>query len=110
MTYTEKNNEKPFDWNAFLNKKEITQEEWENASELSSQWVTCACGNQCSSIPRYGLFEMYGSREGMPKDDILRALGIEFDELIRLQNIGLSKLLLSKIEQRSAYILNNLYK
>ena len=108
MTYTEKNNEESFDWNAFLNKKEITQNEWEYASLISSQWVTCACGNQCDLIPRYQHNESSFDSKGTPKDNILRALGLEFNELIRLQNIGLSKLVLATIEKRSAFILANL--
>ena len=108
MTYTEKNNKEPFDWNTFLNKKEITQEEWENASELSADWVTCSCGNQCDLIPRHQRKQSYFSSKGAPKDNILRALGLEFNELIKLQNIGLSKLVLATIEKRSAYILANL--
>ena len=107
MTYTETKNEKPFDWNKFLNKKEITQEEWENASELSSKWVTCACGNQCDLIPRYTSKHTFDAA-GRPIDRVLSELGYEFYELIEMQNIKSSKLILAKIEQRSAYILANL--
>ena len=108
MTYAEKNNEESFDWNAFLDKKEITQNKWEYASLISSQWVTCACGNQCDLIPRYKPGESPFEYWGTPKDSILRALGIEFNDFIEYQNIEMSKLILAKIEQRSAYILANL--
>tara|TARA_R110000796_G_scaffold98394_2_gene205831 strand:+ start:498 stop:815 length:318 start_codon:yes stop_codon:yes gene_type:complete len=105
MTYAEKNNEEYFDWNAFLNKKEITQEEWENASEMAASWVTCSCGNQCNLIPRH---EVSLEARGKPKDKVLAALGQEFYELILMENIKSSKFILAKIEQRSAYILANL--
>ena len=107
MTYTEKNNEEPFDWNAFLNKKEITQEEWENASELSADWVTCACGNQCDLIPRY-IKKNTVDVGGRPNDDILSHWGLEFNDSIQCQEVELSIFFLAKIEQRSAYILANL--
>tara|TARA_R110000823_G_scaffold15045_4_gene49222 strand:+ start:446 stop:754 length:309 start_codon:yes stop_codon:yes gene_type:complete len=102
MTYTELNNEKPFDWNEFLNKKEITELEWNEAKKLAKNWVTCACGNQCNIIPRHG--------SGCPLDEDLYVFGDTFSFHIKNQSVEYAKNSLFLIEQRSAYILNNLYK
>lgn len=42
------------------------------ATRLSGHWVTCACGNQCSIIPR--------DASGEPYNDKLNVLGLEFFE------------------------------
>lgn len=42
------------------------------ATRLSGHWVTCACGNQCSIIPR--------DASGEPYDSKLNILGLEFFE------------------------------
>lgn len=62
--------EKPFDWNKFLARTRFTGRELRNASELAGEWTTCACGNQCSVIPR--------NCQGTPMDNILEDLGRQF--------------------------------
>lgn len=111
-TYAEQQNEKPFDWNAFLNKEDYTREELQEASFLSSQWVTCACGNQCHIIPR--------DIKGEPEDEILLWAGIEFhDEIENMRSyrdvkhkfyVGKerAKKLLIEIEQRSDVLIKQL--
>jgi hypothetical protein len=68
----------PYDWNDFLARaiKGATagyEETW--AINKAASWVTCACGNQCSIIPR--------DEDGEPQDKILSALGVDFYDEIR---------------------------
>ena len=99
MTYTEQKGYKPFNWNEFLNKKDITNDEWYDARKLSRYWITCACGTQCSIIPRN---EKYNGR---PMDTKLRKLGHEFCSAIYTKNKELAKEILAKIEKRSAKLI-----
>tara|TARA_R110000850_G_scaffold49576_1_gene122203 strand:- start:1610 stop:1921 length:312 start_codon:yes stop_codon:yes gene_type:complete len=101
-TYTESKNETLFNWNKFLNQKEITEKEWSFAKDLSVDWVTCACGNQCDVIPRYG--------GGGPKDILLYNLGMSFTYAIDTKNIQYAKDTLHKIELRSSELINEINK
>lgn len=92
-TYSESKGRSPFDWNAFLNRKEITDEAWRSAEKLASDWVTCACGNQCDVIPR--------SVDGEPFDITLSSYGMEFYYAISGRDTDDVKLVLGKIEARS---------
>lgn len=74
MTYAEQQGEMPFDWNEFLNRKVISDAEWEKADKLAVDWVTCACGNLCEVIPRLA--------NGMPDDDELAWSGARFSDAI----------------------------
>lgn len=73
-TYAEKNNRKSTNWLKFLNKKceKMTENQVTAKSNLSGDWVTCACGNQCAIIPR----DSYG----VPIDKKLRNLGGAFHD------------------------------
>lgn len=99
-TYTESKGYKPFNWNEFLNKENISEEEWIEAEELAENWVTCACGNQCDVIPR----DYFGE----PKDWELFELGHNFAKVIESKNISSAKEILKGIEERSAYLINEL--
>jgi hypothetical protein len=70
MTYSEACDHGVFDWNAFLNKPAYTAEELKDAYDLANNWVTCACGNQCTTIKRW--------KDGCPEDRVLEALGRNF--------------------------------
>jgi hypothetical protein len=103
ITYAETWEKKTFDWNAFLeNPPEKRSEEHKLAIYLSGNWVTCACGVQCSSIPR--------NPEGMPYDCISKYLGVKFDLKIRNCFWEEAKETLDKIEKRSAEIIFELTK
>lgn len=111
-TYSEEMGKEPFDWHEFLNKNEFTKEELEKACSLSSNWPTCAVGNQCACIPR--------DRYGGPIDSPLYKLGRKFDEIIseiyesydidsgyvNEEYIVEAKNILDKIEQRSAELIH----
>jgi hypothetical protein len=100
-TYNDQQIRTPFfDWNIFLNKKNITSAQFIDAKNKSSKWVTCACGNQCASIPR----DLYGE----PKDQLLRGYGNDFGYAILTRNVPHAKILLNKIEKRSQQILNEI--
>lgn len=110
-TYAKKYHMEPFDWNKFLNRKRFTAAALDHAGKLAGAWVTCACGQQCASIPRNDM--------GAPIDRSLRALGLEFVGCIsRMQTARTcfgapcfekarseAKLSLERIEQLSAEIL-----
>lgn len=66
--------EKPKCWWKFLQKKRISMQEWIGVRDWSRSWVTCACGERCKRVPR--------DQFGMPKDDKLRRLGIDFHRAI----------------------------
>ena len=97
QTYSELRHVEPFDWKAFLSKKEVTDQEWRAAKELSENWVSCACGNQCAVIPR-------GPRH-RPLDDMLASLGYQFHELIEERNVPDAQQVLGDIEARTAFLL-----
>lgn len=62
--------------------------------EIRSQaWVTCACGNACSMIPRYP--------NGAPIDKILKEYGVQFNILISQGLWRDAKDLLISIENKS---------
>ena len=96
-TYAQALYKEPFDWNDFLNKKVITEEEWWEATGFSSRWVTCACGNQCRTIPRF--------HSGMPIDNELSTLGCDFNDAILERNIIKARRILENIEKRSAELI-----
>lgn len=74
MTYAESHGKAAFDWVGFLGQKEPTQplcyEAQREAQREAHNWVTCACGAQCRSIPRLS--------HGAPVDTILAEHGNTF--------------------------------
>lgn len=100
ITYTEEKGKKPFDWNVFLDKEYITDEEWEEASILANNWITCACGNQCVIIKR--------DFDGAPIDVILEELGVNFATFIEYQDVVGAKMTLNEIENRSAELIKEI--
>lgn len=74
----------------------------EELEDLASDWVTCACGNQCSVLER----DSYG----IPEDRNLRLWGIEFAQNVEDEAWHLAKRTLKKIEQRSAKLIAQHYK
>lgn len=101
-TYAESKGAKPFDWNDFLRRavagEILTNEEHLDACRLAHDWVTCACGNQCASIPR-------SNGSGMPEDEELSNLGALFYSLIDDMEWDCAISTLSSIESRSAELL-----
>jgi hypothetical protein len=96
-TYAEVQGARPFDWYAFLAKPTHHQDEWHLATNLAGEWVTCACGNQCSAIPR----ELCGA----PQDEQLYELGCAFARQILAEDVAAARLTLDFIERRSALLL-----
>lgn len=104
-TYAEENNQAPFDWRKFLKQPEISDAEWEEAERRSQSWVTCACGNQCSIIPR--------ENDGAPKNKLLRILGGEgsntdtqgFHAFIKRRDAKAALHTLNLIEMHSAFLI-----
>ena len=100
-TYAESEGHAVFNWNAFLeNAHLVGSAEQDNARTLSGSWVTCACGNQSNFIPR--------NWEGVPLDDELEGLGVVFSDHINSGYWNSSKKVLAQIEEKSAFIINQL--
>ena len=76
ISQAEKKGKTVFDWNAFFAKTNFTIDEIANASSLAGDWITCACGQQCSVIPRGGPDGSDSSSE--PMDPELSELGMKF--------------------------------
>jgi hypothetical protein len=96
-----------FDWNKFLKnairrKTPLDKKEWDKVESLARDWVTCACGNQCSVIPR--------DEDNEPLDDTLRSLGIQFHRKIQDCNWKDAKEILKEIEHRSVEIIDEISK
>lgn len=120
ITFAKEQGSKPFNWNKFLDKdftifSKKRSEQLKNASDLASNWITCACGNQCAIIPR-------DLRYGNPRDGRLRKLGMDFSNAVcnlednyktkKITKIKSAqkkcKVILAKIEERSAVIIKNI--
>lgn len=69
----------------------------------SSTWVTCACGQQDLRIPRH-TFDYWGK----PKDRILAALGMDFEQSVSTHKPRLAEEILAQINVRSVMILKKL--
>jgi hypothetical protein len=98
-TYSEEKGETPFNWFEFLSQEYISPSDWENARNRSSEWVTCACGNQCAIIPR--------ESDGEPIDPILKMLGggSGFHDAIIAKDSEKALEFLITIEERSKYLI-----
>jgi hypothetical protein len=106
QTYAELKGKKSFDWNRFLNRAirgEVGEKAIKNALERANSWVTCACGNQCSIIPR--IKSRYFPSHGAPKDQFLADLGIDFNDAIESGQWHEAKDILKYIENRSAELI-----
>lgn len=97
LLYIEEHNQEPFDWNVFLAQDNIAEDAWKDAYELASDWVTCACGNQCAVLPR--------NNYGEPRDLVLLRLGNDFYHAIDSRLVEEARRTLLLIERRSTYLL-----
>lgn len=101
-----------FDWNAFLRRKTHTTASLRRASLLASEWVTCACGNQCRVIPRCG--------DGEPIDQRLSDLGMTFYRWIDEMSVSTgsdrtaaqrkARTTLGRIERRARVLIRQMEK
>jgi hypothetical protein len=99
-TYSERKKKPPFDWNKFLDRAindQITDKEYDKACDLSADWVTCACGNQCEILPR--------DEDGEPLDGELYSFGLTFNKEIEEQKYKDAKKTLDRIEKRSTKLI-----
>ncbi len=100
-SYAVFNDMPPFDWLAFLERaiaKTASDEEIRNAVALGRSWVTCACGNQCASLPRDSI--------GAPIDEALHRDGANFTYEVFNHQWPKAVETLKRIERRSAQLLN----
>lgn len=106
-TYTAYKGGEYFDWNKFLKnairrKTDIPSLNIEEIKNISRDWVTCACGNQCAAIPR--------DLDGEPKDKELAKAGARFHSLICSQSWEEARNTLRAIERRSKQLLTEIQK
>ena len=88
-----------WDWYAFLDASKEVKEKYSNeAYDLSSGWVTCACGQVCSVLPK-------GKHSNAPLDNELGDLGEDFSSEIEVDQWGSAKVILYKIEARTIFLL-----
>lgn len=110
-TYNQQEHAIYFDWNQFFNHTTYTKDDLYMAVTMAMQWTTCACGNQCSVIPR--------DVNGAPKDSVLSQLGVDFYGcIIQMEQSDTKERLklykafametLKKIEKRSEILINEL--
>jgi hypothetical protein len=83
---------------------ELTQEtpRWPELQALAGNWVSCACGNQCSIIPRRE------DGDGYPLDRELKNLGMSFYYAVREREVKRSLEVLNQIETRSAQLIKEI--
>ena len=92
-----------WDWNEFLAKEEHSEGEWKQAAALAGGWPTCACGQLCKLLPRFGV-------AGAPKDQLTRAIGIYFMEAVKRRDIRQARIQFDLIESRTAELLKEMTK
>jgi hypothetical protein len=112
-TYAETQQRPAFDWRAFLRNPPLRSSEEHDAAYMrANQWVTCACGNQCSIIPRHSEEDEhrhgYPIMEGAPVDKLLRDLGYNFACQIEGADWSEARKTLAAIEHRSAELIAEL--
>jgi hypothetical protein len=92
-------NRSRFNWWLAIQYAEKTQDSdfKDQLAHLASDWVTCACGNQCAIIPRHFT--------GAPEDDVLYEEGKNFYEYVESEDWAKAKETLKKIEERSAEVI-----
>jgi hypothetical protein len=105
ITYTASKGKKPINWFKTLNSlihddSNLTDKQFLAFVNLSKSWVTCACGTQCSILPRY--------RDGTPCDLLLNELGLKFYADITNRAWTRALKTLSKIEKRSCFLLKQM--
>ena len=101
-TYAETQGQPPFDWWHALNNPD--QYSHMVLRLKAGEWTTCACGNQCAIIERHE-DSTDDHPAGMPKDGLLAVLGTHFYAYVCEPNWDAAKVILEKIEQRSAILI-----
>lgn len=97
-TYAETQGQPPFDWNQFLaNPPTLNSAVHGSARIRATDWVTCACGNQCAIIPR--------TDTHAPLDIALSNLGLNFCGQIDIGNWSGASRTLRAIEARSTVLI-----
>lgn len=89
-----------WDWYSFFRMRDSSKEKYaEKADNLAQSWVTCACGQLCSVLPK----KCYGGEE--PADSKLSKLGNDFAIHIEKKRWSIAKEILNQIEARTNYLL-----
>lgn len=94
-------------WHERINRTEQRGRFTEFDISLAASWVTCACGEQDTRIPRYGSTTVTYS-EFEPTDEILSTSGKLFFSAVMNNEFERSRKVLAAIETRSSEILAEL--
>lgn len=104
--YSVENGKEFFDWNDAIDTMLKGNKDGKYNAKLltdkAGEWTTCACGNLCSVIPRDAF--------SRPKDDRLADLGMLFYESVDEGSWHEARLILNKIERRSATLIRHIAK
>lgn len=110
FTYSEDRSVPKFNWFKALEKanslkanNSLPESFSDELCKKANSWVTCACGNQCSMIPRSGF-------DGKPSDETLAKLGLQFSRIIDREEYITAKLILEDIEKRSSFLIKEILK
>lgn len=116
--YSETQGREAIDWNqrikamieGLVTKNSVAHK---NFVRDSGSWVTCACGNMCSIIPRYPTMQARGISvywPGTPVDVELRTLGNTFHDNITDFQPKEAAETLERIEKRSEFLIKEILK
>ncbi len=93
-------------WIEFMNRKndDPTEEQWEEALGLATDWDTCACGSINDGLPRLSF------NDWEPRDDELSSLGYEFMESISVPDLDQARNLFNAIQMRASVVLKKKFE
>lgn len=84
QSYTAEKQLPVIDWHKVIQMPDMDINEARYYADQASNWVTCACGTQCSIIPR--------KEDGQPLDEKLRVQGSSFYHAIYNNFVGIQRL------------------
>lgn len=83
-------------------KVELSDEQIYQIQKSATNWPTCACGQLCQNLPRFG--------DGQPVDTILTNLGLEFNRQVANRCWDDALHTFKKIETRSSLLIDTANK
>lgn len=100
-TYAETQGQQPMDWfKTIVDARDngISREAHTQLTRAAQMWTTCACGNQCSVLPRH--------ESGRPLDMKIASLGCDFAACIEESDWEHALKTLEQIEHRAQVLID----
>lgn len=93
-------------WIEFMNRKndDPTEEQWEEALGLATDWDTCACGSINDGLPRLSF------NDWEPMDLELSFLGYSFMESVELYDLEKARIIFNEIQMRASVVLQKKFE